>query len=34
VDQGTDTDLTDDFLIVITTPVNAALVGNIALVIA
>lgn len=34
VDQDTDLDVTDDFLIVITTPVNAALVGNIALVIA
>ncbi|MGD9999622.1 MAG: hypothetical protein AB7L17_16690 [Ilumatobacteraceae bacterium] len=34
VDQGTDADLTDDFLITINTPVNAADVQNIALVIA
>ncbi|MBI5087593.1 MAG: hypothetical protein HZB15_01620 [Actinobacteria bacterium] len=34
VDQGTDTDVTDDFLITITSPVNADAVENIALVIA
>jgi hypothetical protein len=34
VDQGTDLDTSDDFLITITTPVNADLVENIALVIA
>ncbi len=34
IDQDADTDFTDDFLITLTTPVNAALVENIALVIA